>query len=67
MQMAQASENTGGLNPLKIRLSGTIDHLDGFGPRAFEEVVRALRFVGGRLPIRARRSVTARLRNNFVL
>jgi hypothetical protein len=36
MQMAQVSENTSGLNQLKNRLSGTIDHLDGFGPRASE-------------------------------
>ena len=41
MQMAQASEKTGGLN-WKTHLSGTIDHLDGFEPHVIE--VSAVRF-----------------------
>jgi len=36
MQIAQASEKSGGLNQLKNRLSGTIDHLDGFEPHVIE-------------------------------
>lgn len=64
MHMAQARGETGGLNQLKKRLSGAIDHLDGFEPHVIEVTQgRALRnlcteTLSARQPVALRQSRT---------